>query len=311
MWVMGLCAISLITTESYETHMGRTFTVFAGNILAALQETALRLWRTVTSYHYSRCRGCIAHWFQQHIITTEFCRALLYGLSPEVLQDTMIYFATKVHSNHAPHNHNSLFVCFMWRLCSYTKCFEFITLIMSKRDRSRKLTQAELEYLANHLSEVSSLSEHDSDSDDDPDYNDEDERTYYDEEAYTESSDQDVGSDENSDGQHGEVEQVNANETYDSDTTPETSFWSEVVIGFARFDFIGATGSLIPEIQHMLPIDIFKLFIDQEIIDLMVRETNRYAIEMKDNKRLVRSARISRWYDTNEEEMRTFIGKHW
>lgn len=47
-----------------------------------------------------------------------------------------------------------------------------------------------------------------------------------------------------------------------------------------------------------------------EIMDLMIEQTNNYAIELQRLKRVVRSARISRWHNTDREEMEAFLGKY-
>lgn len=104
----------------------------------------------------------------------------------------------------------------------------------------------------------------------------------------------------------------NSDENSSEDGSNEEVGWMETVLKFSPFEFTGLSGILtaFPQTSvELKPIDIFKTFINQEAIQLMVVETNRYAKNLADQKRLVRSARISRWYDTNEEEIYKFIGK--
>lgn len=55
------------------------------------------------------------------------------------------------------------------------------------------------------------------------------------------------------------------------------------------------------------PYDFFKLFLTDEIINLIVIETNRYGSQMKERARTLKS-RISRWYETDDNEIETFLG---
>ncbi|KAJ8927402.1 hypothetical protein NQ314_020182, partial [Rhamnusium bicolor] len=54
------------------------------------------------------------------------------------------------------------------------------------------------------------------------------------------------------------------------------------------------------------PWDFYKLLVNQEIITMMVEETNKYAEQCK-AKEQAPKARIHEWYNTNEEEMEKFI----
>ena len=55
------------------------------------------------------------------------------------------------------------------------------------------------------------------------------------------------------------------------------------------------------------PYDVFKMIITDEIFQLFVVETNRYA-EQEKNKSKFKKSRIKDWKDTNQEEMEIFIG---
>lgn len=58
----------------------------------------------------------------------------------------------------------------------------------------------------------------------------------------------------------------------------------------------------------ILPIDCYRHFITDEIIGLMVRETNRYAEQYLQTHEISRRSKIRQWKQTSEEEMLTFFG---
>ncbi|CAH1971399.1 unnamed protein product [Acanthoscelides obtectus] len=134
-------------------------------------------------------------------------------------------------------------------------------------ENRKKLTDKELEYYANHLSEISDGSV-DFDSDDsiaDPDF----------------CSGSEISS-----------EQSESDQEIDSDSDDR---------------FTGTQGTLIP-IEGKDVRDIYRLFLTDEIIQLMVQQTNVRAREIIANKKPRTSSRFSRWHDTNEDEMELFIG---
>lgn len=56
------------------------------------------------------------------------------------------------------------------------------------------------------------------------------------------------------------------------------------------------------------PIDIYRLFVDQELVEKMVHATNLYARNLVAQSTLSSSARAQNWTDTNVNEMYAFIG---
>lgn len=88
--------------------------------------------------------------------------------------------------------------------------------------------------------------------------------------------------------------------------------WFRDVLDVAKLQFSGQSG-LQMDIQHegdnIDPIDVYKTIINKDVINLMVLETNRYAAQLLASKRLSRSSRLSRWRNTNNEEMEKFIGE--
>lgn len=58
----------------------------------------------------------------------------------------------------------------------------------------------------------------------------------------------------------------------------------------------------------ILPIDCYRHFITDEIIDLMVRETNRYAEQYLQTHNISRRSKSRQWKPTNDTEMLKFLG---
>lgn len=55
------------------------------------------------------------------------------------------------------------------------------------------------------------------------------------------------------------------------------------------------------------PVDLFKLFVNDDILDLIVTETNRYAHQQLDKGGHRPKSRIHKWVDTNKEEIKVFF----
>lgn len=56
------------------------------------------------------------------------------------------------------------------------------------------------------------------------------------------------------------------------------------------------------------PYQFFSLFVGDDVINLIVNETNRYAQQLIQNKNLKRKARLKRWTPTDASEIRNFLG---
>ena len=57
------------------------------------------------------------------------------------------------------------------------------------------------------------------------------------------------------------------------------------------------------------PIDVFNLFLIDEIISIMVNQTNKYAEQELEKKRPLRqSSRFHKWVPVNQNEMKLFLG---
>ncbi|CAH1959304.1 unnamed protein product [Acanthoscelides obtectus] len=130
-------------------------------------------------------------------------------------------------------------------------------------ENRKKLTDKELEYYANHLSEISDGSV-DFDSDDsiaDPDFCSGSEIS-----SEQSESDQEIDSDSDD---IGFAEFIHQNEE------DLSLFWLDCVLQFKKFQFTGTQGTLIP-IEGKDVRDIYKSFLTDEIIQLMVQQTNDF-----------------------------------
>ncbi|XP_054728782.1 piggyBac transposable element-derived protein 4-like [Anastrepha obliqua] len=84
--------------------------------------------------------------------------------------------------------------------------------------------------------------------------------------------------------------------------------WSEYEGRHKTLTFSGKSGLQVDVPQSVTPFDVFRLFIDDEIINLIVLETNRYAEQQQIAKELKRESRMKKWTTTNSDEMKKFLG---
>lgn len=88
--------------------------------------------------------------------------------------------------------------------------------------------------------------------------------------------------------------------------------WNEITgDNLKHFQFVdnnfGIKQSVIEEMQDKQPADFFFMFVDEALLELMVQETNRYALQ-KLSKTILPKARIKQWKATNPNEMKIFLG---
>lgn len=116
------------------------------------------------------------------------------------------------------------------------------------------------------------------------------------------------------------IPQPDQNQVDDADEIQVTKngdviIWSDMEGNLNNFNFLPAERPGISEATdlHLLknsPFEFYSLFLDNEILDLLVTETNRYAEQRivdaiaRENVRPI----YLNWYDTSRDEMLTFIG---
>lgn len=92
--------------------------------------------------------------------------------------------------------------------------------------------------------------------------------------------------------------------------------WDNVKGNLKNFNFTGLTGITQDAIDSLdsseNSLDFFLLFMDDEVLDLIVMETNRYAeqciIDCITNENVSDSMRLMKWVDTDKEEIKKFVG---
>ncbi|GFR14931.1 piggyBac transposable element-derived protein 4 [Trichonephila clavata] len=90
--------------------------------------------------------------------------------------------------------------------------------------------------------------------------------------------------------------------------------WCEITAsgrsGPPRFPFTGTPGVTFPVNINYTPLDILEMFLDSNLMDIIVKETNNYAEqERKANRaKISRCSRSKKWIPTNDREMKLFFG---
>lgn len=92
----------------------------------------------------------------------------------------------------------------------------------------------------------------------------------------------------------------------DYDTDPPV--WSINTAGMRPIPFVKENGFLVPLPAGGRPIDFFFMLIDEIFLEHIVRETNRYALEVFFGPSTTPQSRITRWKDLTVEEIKIFIG---
>lgn len=92
---------------------------------------------------------------------------------------------------------------------------------------------------------------------------------------------------------------------------PEDITWSSVTgTSLKHFDFlvdpVGPIDAIREDYLVKSPVDFFNLFFNNDVVNLIVTETNRYA-QQKISAGIQQKSRLQRWKDTNEDEIRIFF----
>ncbi|KAJ8934917.1 hypothetical protein NQ314_013107 [Rhamnusium bicolor] len=145
-------------------------------------------------------------------------------------------------------------------------------------NNKRPLTECELQ---NEIDNLSDSEESVDDDQNDPDFTSEgSSETSYGTDASEQESDV-----EDSDNRNDSQEDVDL-------------IWFKEVLNISRLPFTGQRG-LQKDIpyngEQISPVDVYKSIITQDVLDLMVMETNRYAGQLLNTRRISRTSRFSRW----------------
>ncbi|CAH1972612.1 unnamed protein product [Acanthoscelides obtectus] len=116
-----------------------------------------------------------------------------------------------------------------------------------------------------------------------------------------------------SDETEGESEYEDSGEDTNDETEPEPEPdfempWTQNGIPRPAFPFTSNSGVQVPAKSN--PLDIFEIFFDESLINLIVEETNRFAIQyiIKNGENIRPHSRVRQWKETNTNEIRTLIG---
>lgn len=84
--------------------------------------------------------------------------------------------------------------------------------------------------------------------------------------------------------------------------------WEEFSEKQKSFPFIGVHGLLKDLQDNIRPAEAFSVFIDEEITNILVTETNKYAQQKMEQNRSLPCRRINKWKLTDCEEIKKFLG---
>lgn len=94
----------------------------------------------------------------------------------------------------------------------------------------------------------------------------------------------------------------------DCDDDMSNPTWSNATQGLRRIPFTGDNRLLVDIPGDNTPIDWFCLLLDNQYLETICRETNRYAFELFCGPTTSLQSRITRWKDIDVEELKVFIG---
>ena len=85
--------------------------------------------------------------------------------------------------------------------------------------------------------------------------------------------------------------------------------WSDTPSDPPNFPFTAIPGVNFQYVIETINVgELIDLFFSEDLWNLLVEETNRYAVQMMENKQIRRSSRITSWKETDTSEMKCFIG---
>lgn len=114
-------------------------------------------------------------------------------------------------------------------------------------------------------------------------------------------SDDDLDSERNEDTE-------TESELSDDDNTILPPVWSNNTIGPRRIPFLKENKLLVPVPGDNKPIDWFNLLVDDEFLQFICDESNKYALEFFCGPRTTERSRITKWKDITVPELRVFLG---
>ncbi|XP_064080661.1 piggyBac transposable element-derived protein 4-like [Macrobrachium nipponense] len=109
-----------------------------------------------------------------------------------------------------------------------------------------------------------------------------------------------------------ENEEENEEEILNEDTSPPNAEWIKVTKKARQHGFTGKEELCVTvhpssTDNQIWPIDVYKQIITDDIINLIVQETNRYAEQKISSVTVTRRSKLRQWVPTNNEEIEKFI----
>lgn len=116
-----------------------------------------------------------------------------------------------------------------------------------------------------------------------------------------------------------QFEDASGNETSESDTgsivqdemvnnsVTEENVWRETIDKMKEIPFT-KTNTFLVDLPGEEPYDWFRLLMDDELLDMIVSQTNNYAIEVLSISSGRNRSRISKWKDLTKSELLVFLG---
>ncbi len=83
--------------------------------------------------------------------------------------------------------------------------------------------------------------------------------------------------------------------------------WVDVQTDPSEIPFEGNSGIKVDIATNSIPIDFFLLFWSDDVMQLIVDETNRYATTLLNNSNVTRNSRISHWKPLDIVELKHFL----
>ena len=99
----------------------------------------------------------------------------------------------------------------------------------------------------------------------------------------------------------------------DSEAIETQTAWKPVCTSVCLFPFTGKEELCVQpgsgtEDGKLMPIDIFNFFISDDVVDHMVTETNRFALQRIEQLKITCRSPMKDWKGTTSDEIRTLIG---
>lgn len=104
------------------------------------------------------------------------------------------------------------------------------------------------------------------------------------------------------------------NELQDNQSDTELLTWGPVRGNLNYIPFnpnnldVGVNPDIIQTMADCSPYEFYKLFFDNDVLDFLIEETNRYASQLLVNRSVKTFSRIKKWYPVDRTEMNNFLG---